>query len=79
VEAKLRIEYLARVYNRKKDNLSRIFRSIYKERATLVSLDEDILENWKNQSPEAKNTLVIIKVLVFFEIGLLMVAIGTQN
>lgn len=54
VEAKLRIDYLTRVYNRKKDNLSKIFRSIYKERAARASLDEDILENWKKQYPQAK-------------------------
>jgi hypothetical protein len=54
VEAKLRIDYLTRVYNRKKDNLSRIFRCIYKDKAERASLDEDILESWKEQYPQAK-------------------------
>ncbi|MGG2990375.1 hypothetical protein ABEO46_15620 [Geobacillus stearothermophilus] len=54
VEAKLRMDYLTRVYNRKKDNLSRIFRHIYKEKAERASLDEDILESWKEQYPQAK-------------------------
>ncbi|MBB5326203.1 hypothetical protein HNQ34_003322 [Anoxybacillus tepidamans] len=55
VEAKLRIDYLSRVYNRKKDSLSRIFRAIYKERGEHASLEHDILENWKQQYPKAKS------------------------
>ncbi|NNU93423.1 hypothetical protein ETC01_09285 [Geobacillus sp. NFOSA3] len=66
VEAKLRIDYLTRVYNRKKDNLSRIFRCIYKEKAIRVSLDEDILENWKNQYHEAKKYISDYKSALLF-------------
>ncbi|WP_044749400.1 hypothetical protein [Bacillus alveayuensis] len=66
VEAKLRIDYLTRVKNRKKDNLSRIFRSIYKERKARVSLDEDILENWKEQHPQAKKYISDYKSVLQF-------------
>lgn len=57
VEAKLRIDYLDRVYNRKKDKLSREFQNIYKIKENKASLEEDILELWKNHFPELKKVI----------------------
>jgi hypothetical protein len=57
-EAALRVDFLQRVYNRKKDAVSRAFRSIYKTACNhsrlTVKLDEDILETWSARVPKAK-------------------------
>ncbi|MFS0644680.1 hypothetical protein [Siminovitchia sp. 179-K 8D1 HS] len=63
-EAALRMDYLKRIYNRKKDNLSRIFRSIYREKSARASLDQDILENWKLQYPQIKSLIDDYKSLL---------------
>jgi hypothetical protein len=55
VEAKLRVDFLKRVYNRDKDDISRVFRQIHKEKGTKISLEEDILENWKLFNQDAKH------------------------
>lgn len=54
VEAKLKMDYLTRVYNRNKDSLSRNFQAIYREKFDRVSLKEDILENWQQAYPDSK-------------------------
>jgi len=54
LEAKLRIDYLKRCYKKEKDNLSKEFRAIYKEKSHRASLEEDILETWKKHHPEHK-------------------------
>jgi hypothetical protein len=46
IEASLRIDYLNRVYRREKDDLSRYFREIHKNKANKASLEEDILSSW---------------------------------
>jgi hypothetical protein len=57
-EAALRVDFLQRVYDRKKDNASRAFRNIYTTACNhsrlKVRLDEDILETWAVQVPKAK-------------------------
>jgi len=55
IEASLRIDYLNRVYQRKKEDLSRAFRSIHKTTGNKASLEEDILSSWKKYHPEYKS------------------------
>jgi hypothetical protein len=50
VEAAFRIDYLQRCYQKKKDDVSRRFREIYKEKETRASLEDDIFEVWKNNT-----------------------------
>lgn len=52
LEAKFRLDYLQRCRSKKKDPLSRKFRAIYKRKDFRVSLEEDILQNWKEHHPE---------------------------
>jgi len=60
-EAKLRIDYLKRCYQKGKDDLSKDFRTIYKQKFHRASLEEDILETWKQHYPE--NKLLISELL----------------
>ncbi|WP_400766407.1 hypothetical protein [Methylosinus sporium] len=50
VEAAFRIDYLQRCYLKKKDDVSRQFREIYKEKEARASLEDDIFEVWKNNT-----------------------------
>ncbi len=50
IEAAFRIDYLQRCYNKKKDEVSRQFRQIYKAKEAHVSLEDDIFEVWKNNT-----------------------------
>jgi hypothetical protein len=58
-EATLRVDFLARVYERRKDPVSRTFRDVYKRRRqhtkTKVRLEEDILDTWGQEWPESKS------------------------
>ncbi len=47
IEAAFRIDYLQRCYLKKKEPVSRAFRSLHREKGTKVSLEDDILEVWK--------------------------------
>jgi hypothetical protein len=51
LEAAFRIDYEYRCQKRMKDDLSRSFRAIHKRRETRVSLDEEILEAWRENWP----------------------------
>ena len=57
-EAALRVDFLQRVYDRKKDPVSRAFRDTYKiacDRSRLkVRLEEDILDIWAERVPHTK-------------------------
>ncbi len=57
VEAKLRRDYLSRVYERKRDQISRSMKQIYNKKVHKVSLEEDILECWKGAYPALKRIL----------------------
>lgn len=57
VEAKLRRDYLSRVYEKKRDEISRSMKQIYNEKAHKASLEEDILECWKGIYPELKRII----------------------
>ena len=50
LEAAFRIDYLYRCQKKMKDDLSRAFRVIYKNREGNADLDEDIFEIWKEKS-----------------------------
>lgn len=50
LEAAFRIDYLYRCQKKMKDDLSRAFRVIYKDREENASLDEHIFETWKEMS-----------------------------
>lgn len=41
VEAALKMDYLTRVYERRKDDLSRVFRDLYREKGRNARLDDD--------------------------------------
>lgn len=49
-EALFRIDYLQRCYKKRKDDLSRYFRSIHKVDGSRVSFEEKILDGWKEYS-----------------------------
>lgn len=49
VEAFFRIDYLQRCYRRRKDPVSRAFRTIYKDKKQEASLDQDIFETWATE------------------------------
>jgi len=53
-EATIRIDYLTRVYEKKKDTISRACRALYKQKGARVSLEDDILAIWKQNYPECK-------------------------
>jgi len=53
-EAAILLDFLNRVYERKKDAVSRHFRKLYKTQRRPVSLSDDILEAWKQFAPKAR-------------------------
>ena len=57
VEAAIRMDYLKRVYARKKDIISRSFRELHKEKGVRASLEDDILKIWKQEQPSCKTAL----------------------
>ena len=50
LEAAFRIDYLQRCYRRKKDQVSRAFRKIYKSKQGRASLEEEIFIAWAKNS-----------------------------
>lgn len=50
-EAVLRVDYLKRVYLKLKDQASRACRELHKLKEERVSLDEDLLELWREHAP----------------------------
>lgn len=65
-EASLRIDYKIRVSERLKDDLSRDFREIYKEYGDRVSLEDTILEKWKERYPQYKTNIGQYKSILKF-------------
>jgi len=55
MEALLKMDYLQRCYTKQKDNISRKFRELHKDKGARVSLEEDILAIWKEEGA-GKNT-----------------------
>lgn len=64
-EATIRVDFLSRVYERRKDPVSRDFRQKYVSRCDhnkiKVRLDEDILDTWSEHSPETKSDIGRLK------------------
>jgi hypothetical protein len=50
LEAAFRVDYLYRCQRKMKDDVSRAFRVIYRDRDQNARLDEDIFETWKENS-----------------------------
>ena len=48
-EAALRVDFIERVSERKKDEVSRGFRDVFRERGKKIRLEEDILDVWRQQ------------------------------
>jgi hypothetical protein len=48
-EAALRVDFIVRVGNRDKDQVSRGFRKAFKEQGRKIRLEEDILDVWRGQ------------------------------
>jgi hypothetical protein len=61
VEAAFRVDYLQRVYQRKKDKLSAAFRALYKRKGERASLDQDIFEAWKKQTSVSAHVIGQVK------------------
>ena len=61
IEAAFRIDYLQRCYQKKKDPLSRVFREIHKVKGSKTSLEDDILDSWKQNSSAPKEILGHLK------------------
>jgi hypothetical protein len=66
LEASFRVDYEFRCQKRFKDDLSRAFRSIHKEKEDRVSLDEDIFEVWKTYLVESKRLIGELKTAFRF-------------
>jgi hypothetical protein len=54
VEAAVRSDYLRRVYDREKDDMSRALRAIYKLKEERARLDDDLLFCWRDHSGISK-------------------------
>ncbi len=61
IEAAFRIDYIQRNHKKKKDSLSRALRSIYKQKNTKASLEEDILDTWKTNTNVASQLIEDLK------------------
>ncbi|PWE13037.1 hypothetical protein [Alcaligenes faecalis] len=57
VEAAVRIDYLSRVYARKKDQLSLAMREIYKGRENAAKLEDDLLRAWRDSGVVGRNLI----------------------
>jgi hypothetical protein len=57
IEAKFRIDYLVRSQKKKKDDLSKKFREIYRTKKNKASLTDDIILTWKSEYPQHKTRL----------------------
>lgn len=56
-EATLRIDYLRRCYERRKDPISREMRSVYKQKGTRAGLEDGILVAWRRSMPGSKRLI----------------------
>ena len=53
-EAYLRLDFYKKVYNKDKSEIGRVFREIHKSNLNKISLENDIIENWKKVYSERK-------------------------
>ena len=61
VEAAFRVDYLQRVYGKKKDPLSKSLRYIYKAKGTRAKLEDDILDCWRHNSDVSRQLISDLK------------------
>ena len=64
IEAALQVDYLVRCRERYRDDLSCIFRALYRDRGSRVSLMDDLLEIWRRHSQESQKLLNDIRLAV---------------
>jgi len=57
IEATLKVDYLIRCKDRKKDALSRRFRRIFKKKKERISFDTELIDSWAQEHPEYKQIL----------------------
>jgi hypothetical protein len=57
IEAKFRLDYIIRCEDKHKDEISRKFRELFAEYQYRLSLEDGILEEWKN-SPEIPSSVI---------------------
>jgi hypothetical protein len=57
IEARIRIDYLVRCTQKKKDIFSKKLREIYRKKSNKAKLIEDILCTWSNYFPEHKSRI----------------------
>lgn len=50
LEAAFRVDFLQRCYRKRKDNLSRALRNMHSMKGTRVSMEDDILQAWKDHT-----------------------------
>ena len=50
IEASFRVDYLQRNYAKKRDDLSRAFRALYRQKHQRASFSDDILQGWRDHS-----------------------------
>ena len=62
IEAALQVDYLIRCRERYRDDLSRIFRALYRDRGSRVSLIDDLPEIWRRHSQESQRLLNDIRL-----------------
>jgi len=61
LEAAFRIDYLQRCYKKKKDPLSRGFRQLHSKKGSRASLDDEILDKWKQYTTGSGNLIAELK------------------
>lgn len=55
IEGNLRADFYLRIHTKDKSNLGREFRNKYKAQGDKISLENDIIEGWKNNEEKSKN------------------------
>lgn len=61
LEAAFRVDYLQRCYRKKKDSLSAALRIIYTKKGPRASLEEDILQAWKDQTSASRQIIAEVR------------------
>jgi len=56
-EAALRMDFLGRVHERRRDPVSRAFRELYKSKGHRVALEEELLEVWRDHEPPCRSSV----------------------
>ncbi len=61
LEAAIRVDYLTRVYERRKDELSKAMRALHQEKANKAKLENDILTLWQDCTTISKGLIGQVK------------------